>query len=1155
NDTFRGNNSANSFEGRNGIDTVLYNSALITTGVIVTLSEGFATKIVAGNSVIDTLSSIENVIGSDFDDYFATKLNETNTIDGGTQGSLGDTIDYSTNGATKIVLNLNTAHLIGDNAVAYNDNDGYATVTVSGASAANDKIKNIENIKASIGHDTIYGNSEDNTIYGMDGHDVIYGIAGENYIDGGAGNDTIYSGSGADTLLGQSGNDLFRGESVADFAGDVIDGGSEYDGVTKIGRGSDTVDYSLIDTTLLANGVNVTLDDETAVTVLIDGSNNHTIQNIENIIGTTINDTINGDSGNNTLIGEAGTDTIRGMAGNNVIYGDKIDGSELNVGANNDLIYAGTGDDSIYAGGGNDTVYTNMGSDTIYGGAGNDTIYGGEGSNKLYGGNKNLDGSHTDSGNDTVSYELVSGSGVVARLDANLAIVTAKGYADVLFGIQNVIGTAMADEIVGSSEANILIGGAGDDTINGLGNNNVLEGGAGNDKIISGSGNNSIDGGDGSDTVDYSFLTGTDFSDDVDNVLYYENGVYYSGIKVDLTDTSAQRIHNNYGTDTLVNIENVIGSSKNDYIVGNDENNILDGKGGNDYFVLGQGIDTILGDIGTDTIAFSDTGRDGITIGGVIVDLSRNQTYGSLDTYRVINDGFSNAKYLDSIENIIGTSYNDTIFGNNDTNQLVGGAGDDTLKGSLGANVLDGGSGEDWAYFDDIVVSGITVILDSDANSLNGSSGSATLTGYTNTIIGIEHIKATALADIITGDHNDNTLLTLGGNDTIYSSQGSDYIDGGEGIDTVIYNVSGISAGVIIDLTAIQNDGDDSTWAVQNDGFGNKERLYNTENIEGTTNNDFIKGNSQNNTLWGGAGDDTLYGVSANNILVGGAGSDTFRGGVGDNIIYGDSYITIGAAGTESAFEIANSRDLIDFSDSGVPLTLNLSDSTSINYIDETTLTLDARTSIGYGKNTIYNVEDVLGGSGADILIGSNVKNIIEAGNGNDIIFGFGGSANTLIGGAGNDTILGLLNGDAIYGGTFDGTTAVNSGLDWADYSYITDTRAINVDLTQANNQVEQIGTPANADTLTHIENVKGTKNDDTLKGDDSFDVINSLLGYKGDDSFISSKGSDYIDGGTGFNTMDYSNVDLGDGGNRVVVDLGLSKALDNGYHDISDNA
>ena len=40
----------------------------------------------------------------------------------------------------------------------------------------------------------------------------------------------------------------------------------------------------------------------------------------------------------------------------------------------------------------------------------------------------------------------------------------------------------------------------------------------------------------------------------------------------------------------------------------------------------------------------------------------------------------------------------------------------------------------------------------------------------------------------------------------------------------------------------------------------------------------------------------------------------------------------------------------------------------------------------------------------------------------------------------------------------------------------------------------------------------------------------------------------DYIDGGDGFNTMDYSSVNMTYGGNRVIVDLGLEKALDNGY-------
>ena len=80
---------------------------------------------------------------------------------------------------------------------------------------------------------------------------------------------------------------------------------------------------------------------------------------------------------------------------------------------------------------------------------------------------------------------------------------------------------------------------------------------------------------------------------------------------------------------------------------------------------------------------------------------------------------------------------------------------------------------------------------------------------------------------------------------------------------------------------------------------------------------------------------------------MGGAGSDTFRGGVGDNIIYGEGYATLGGAGEETAYEQTNSRDLIDFSNAGVSVTLNLSNSTTISYFNGTTLSLEAQTSIG----------------------------------------------------------------------------------------------------------------------------------------------------------------------------------------------------------------
>jgi Ca2+-binding RTX toxin-like protein len=150
-DTFRGNSLQNSLNGGTGTDTVLYTFAALTAGITANLNAGTVEKTVSSGTITDTITSIENIIGSDFDDTFITKLTTANIIDGGesnvnSQGAEvnGDTVDYSSNGATKIVVDLSTT-----------DVDNYSTVTVSGTSAVNDKLKNIENITGTAGNDTI----------------------------------------------------------------------------------------------------------------------------------------------------------------------------------------------------------------------------------------------------------------------------------------------------------------------------------------------------------------------------------------------------------------------------------------------------------------------------------------------------------------------------------------------------------------------------------------------------------------------------------------------------------------------------------------------------------------------------------------------------------------------------------------------------------------------------------------------------------------------------------------------------------------------------------------------------------------------------------------------------------------------------------------
>jgi len=127
--------------------------------------------------------------------------------------------------------------------------------------------------------------------------------------EGGADNDTLQGESGLDTLYGDAGNDTFFGGADAD----KFDGGSK---TGDTGDLHDIVDYSDV----TANGVKVDLTAGTAT-----GDGNDTILNIEDIRGSTKDDTLSGNSGINTIYGGADTDILSGQAGADLLYGETGD--------------------------------------------------------------------------------------------------------------------------------------------------------------------------------------------------------------------------------------------------------------------------------------------------------------------------------------------------------------------------------------------------------------------------------------------------------------------------------------------------------------------------------------------------------------------------------------------------------------------------------------------------------------------------------------------------------------------------------------------------------------------------------------------------------------------------------------------------------------
>jgi Ca2+-binding RTX toxin-like protein len=297
--------------------------------------------------------------------------------------------------------------------------------------------------------------------------------------------------------------------------------------------------------------------------------------------------TINGTSGNDVLIGSADT-TLLGKGGNDTL-------TALHVG---DILIGGPGDDTLNGfdniasppdttasykdatggvsvdlsvtraqnvGGGDghdtlnfidslvgskydDRLVGNDSDNTIDGGKGIDTLAGSGGDDILLA----RDGADTvngGAGNDIVRYILSSG----LTLDAGT-----------LKSVETVVGTNFDDTITAGTVGITLMGGDGNDT---------LIGGAHADVLIGGPGDDLLDGGGGRNTADYAGN---------------------KAVTVNLNIAGPQYTGAGTGTDTLVSIENLDGSSRNDTLIGDSHSNYISGGPGQDTLTGGGGADVFV---------------------------------------------------------------------------------------------------------------------------------------------------------------------------------------------------------------------------------------------------------------------------------------------------------------------------------------------------------------------------------------------------------------------------------------------------------------------------------------------------------------------------------------------------------------------------------
>ncbi|MBP8247354.1 MAG: calcium-binding protein [Phenylobacterium sp.] len=515
------------------------------------------------------------------------------------------------------------------------------------------------------GKDKLTGGAGADTIYGLGGDDSLSGLAGEDVLTGGAGNDTLSGGANDDYLMGDAGNDRIDGGTGNDWAG--------YEDA--------------------ASAVKVDLALATAQNTL--GAGTDTLVSIEYVHGSAYGDTLSGTSGFNYIFGGDGDDKLYGRGGDDFLAGgagdDLIDG-----GANDDTVSFddgvvggvvvnlitqtadGHGHDSlvsiesVYGSGDNDSIVGNDVDNYLFGGAGADTILAGDGADYIDGdaGDDLIVGGAGDDyvlggdGVDTFSFD----DGVAGAVNASLLTSIAAGHGyDVLASIENLVGGGSNDTLSGDDQENRLSGGAGDDFLEGL---------DGADHLVGGVGNDTIEGGMGIDTVSF------------DDGIAGGVGVYLLG---DLAY--------GHGNDRLVSIENVYGSAYGDDIFGDSSGNylfggagddrlgadgggylggdlpgpstgqdVLDGGEGNDMLVPGQSTNVIAdGGNGVDLLNYA-FGGDGPQLHGVRVDLADTGS-------QSVSAGYSLT--LNSVEEVYGTEYGDTLSASTSTNLLAGFNGQD----------------------------------------------------------------------------------------------------------------------------------------------------------------------------------------------------------------------------------------------------------------------------------------------------------------------------------------------------------------------------------------------------------------------------------------------------------------------------------------------
>ncbi|MEO7815443.1 MAG: calcium-binding protein [Sphingomicrobium sp.] len=721
----------------------------------------------AGNDVIDGREGNDNIDGGAGSDW-VTYQDAPGSVDVGL-GATGFGFASGAFGDDNLTSIENVVGSNFDDSISASSSNPLATDNIFNGLGGNDVLL------GGRGNDTLYGGDGQDSLYGQQGNDLLYGEAGNDFMRGGTGDDTLDGGSGfdrvsffptssdtitggvtvslllqgvaqdtgqgMDTLVGieaLSGtpfNDSLTGDAninwlvSADFDGAGGDdqlfglGGND---LLEVAAGNHIVDGGADVDTLSFNALGFALPNGVTVSLALQGAaqvtgiGSMTISNVENLSGTSLDDTLIGDGNANALYGAGGNDNLSGGAGNDVLYGDAL------ISAYNPVDGNPSGP-ALYT---DVTLFEQVaGNDVLDGGAGDDILNGG-------------------AGVDTASFQSWTERVIVGLNNAGNGFATNEAGTenDSLISIENLTGSAFNDSLNGNNFANILVGGAGHDLLFGRGGDDVMIGGEGDDFLRGSDGADTLDGGNGWDRVSSFVVAPT------------------AGITFNLNIQGVAQ-DTGQGMDILIGIEHASGTILSDTLIGNggdnwlwdggdgdasiaaSGNDVINAGGGNDLVEVGNGDDVVSGGTGVDTLSFLG-GQTEITAAGVTFNLALQGAAQATEQGSMTATGF---------ENVSGSIHDDV---------LTGDSGNNILLGDWGADALNGGDGDDRLYGDGR--------LHVDTH-LTGGSGAITLFGD----------AGATFPDGLGVDGND-TLNGGKGNDRLYGGRGDDVLTGGQGSDLFV---------------------------------------------------------------------------------------------------------------------------------------------------------------------------------------------------------------------------------------------------------------------------------------------------------------------------------------------------------------------------------